>query len=48
MAFGKPMDPGQSLGRKNPADCLKWRDCAVGIPESNPVNGLRLYLTAKP
>ena len=39
MAFGKPNGYGQGFGQKNLVDRLKWRDCAVRIPDSNPADG---------
>jgi len=30
MGFGKPIDPGQGLGRKNLAESLKWARPASG------------------
>ena len=41
MGFGKPNRYGQSLGHMNLADSLKWRDCAVKIPDLVPADGAK-------
>ena len=47
MGYGKPVNNGRGFGHKNLAGSLKWRRCAVGIPDWDPADGVPISIAAE-